>query len=67
MNSLLKVERHFMSRVLQRLFATFAVVSVLAFVPAAYAHDGLAGELDELLGLGGLLPAAPAAEQAKKP
>ncbi len=65
MNNFRKVERHFMSSVLQRLFATFAIVSVLAIVPAAYAQDGLAGELDELLGLDGLLPAAPEAQQAK--
>ncbi|NLF86952.1 MAG: hypothetical protein GX571_12715 [Lentisphaerae bacterium] len=54
-----------MINVLQRLLATIAIAFMLAAVPAARAQDGLAGELDDLLGLGGNAPAAPDAPQAK--
>ena len=65
MNHVRQVEMHFMINVLQRLLATIAIAFMLAAVPTARAQDGLAGELDDLLGLGGNAPATPNATQTK--
>ena len=52
-----------MINVLQRLLICTALISMLVAVPAGRAQDGLAGELDELLGLGGNKPAPAAAPE----
>jgi general secretion pathway protein D len=53
-----------MMNVVRRLYKCTALFALIAFCPVVHAQDGLAGELDDLLGLGGAAP-APAAAEAK--
>ncbi len=53
-----------MMNVVRRMYKCTALFALIAFCPVVHAQDGLAGELDDLLGLGGAAP-APAAAEAK--